>query len=753
MHVARNVRASFTLRRRHSTAHEAQGHGGPRRWLRRLLPVRIVGDMPQQGPVLFVAPHRSLLDNLLLSWLLRPQPVLVVSREDLSRGLLRLLLRLTPHLVAETSDPATLRKVLRIVPAGRSLLMYPEGRLVNGPGVMKNYAVPALVAAKAHIPIVPVVLQRQPGRWRWALRVSPAADVSDGAAEAAGNRARRARVTRQVQMLLESAVLDARPRQSVFDAFLDAMRREGRSARIIEDLEETPRSYGELLKGSLAIGRWLDRHCASEERVGLLLPNVIPTVCAILGAMAFRRVPALLNYSAGPVAVRSACVAAQLRTVVTSRAFVARAHLEPLVQALNDVRLLYLEDVRGELGAWDKLWLIAYALRMPRRAARRSGPEDPAVVLFTSGSEDRPKGVVLSHDAIIANIRQIATVTDFTPRDRILNALPVYHSYSFTAGLMLCLLTGTRLFLYISPLHHRAIPEIAYRRDVTGLYGTGTFLSYWGRSADPLDFRTVRYVISGGEKLGSDVLRLYAEKFGLRIFEGYGATECAPVIALSTPQCFRAGTVGRLLPGVEMRLERRPGIPHGGVLHVRGPNLMLGYYLYEHPGELQPPRSAFGPGWYCTGDVVDVEEPENILAVVGRVRRFAKIAGEMVSLDTVEEIAREASPYLQHAAVLRTPPGGGETSVLFTTDAHLTRHALSLAARRLGLQDLAVARQVVYLPELPVLSSGKTDYVTLQSVDLAAAAANDGRLLRAAEPARPYSSDRLRQMPGNTRPS
>jgi acyl-[acyl-carrier-protein]-phospholipid O-acyltransferase/long-chain-fatty-acid--[acyl-carrier-protein] ligase len=357
-------------------------------------------------------------------------------------------------------------------------------------------------------------------------------------------------------------------------------------------------------------------------------------------------------------------------------------------------------------------------------------------VLFTSGSEERPKGVVLSHDAVIANIRQIATVTDFTPRDRILNALPVYHSYSFSAGLMLCLLTGTRLFLYLSPLRHRAIPEIAYRRDVTGLYGTSTFLSYWGRSADPLDFRTVRYVISGGEKLGSDVTRLYSEKFGLRIFEGYGATECAPVIALSTPQCFRAGTVGRLLPGVEMRLEARPGIPHGGVLHVRGPNLMLGYYLYEQPGVLEPPRSLFGAGWHCTGDVIDVDA-EGVISVVGRVRRFAKIAGEMISLDAVEEIARAASPDGRHAAVLRTE-AGGETSVLFTTDPGLTRHALSLAARRLGLQDLAVARHVLYLPELPVLGSGKTDYVTLQSVDPFAGAANDG-LLKAAEPPRPYS--------------
>jgi acyl-[acyl-carrier-protein]-phospholipid O-acyltransferase/long-chain-fatty-acid--[acyl-carrier-protein] ligase len=695
-----------------------------RRLLGVLLGVRIEGDMPLRGPVLYVAPHRRLAEHALLSWFLQPRPLLLIPREDLAGRALRAVLKLVPHIVAETSDPAALRRLLRLVGAGRSVLVYPEGRLVDGPGVMKNYAVPALLAAKAGLPVVPVVAARRGARW--ILRIGTPARLAPPASSASV-RTRRAHLTRQVQGLLEGAVLEARPRQDIFGAFLDAVRREGRRARILEDMEERPRTYGELLKGVLAIGRWLALRTQPGEQVGLLLPNVIPGACAILGAMAFGRVPAMLNYSAGPAALRGACVAARIRTVLTSRAFVARAQLAPLLQALDGVRLLYLEDVRSGLRVRDRLWLVAFALHAPRAATVRSAPHDPAAVLFTSGSEERPKGVVLSHDAIIANIRQIATVTDFTPRDCILNALPLYHSYSFTAGLMLCLLTGTRLFLYVSPLRHRAIPEIAYRRDVTGLYGTGTFLSYWGRSADPLDFRTVRYVISGGEKLGSDVARLYAEKFGLRIFEGYGATECAPVIALSTPQCYKAGTVGRVLPGVETRLEPRAGIEHGGVLHVRGPNLMLGYYLVDAPGVLQPPRSVLGEGWHCTGDVVDVDG-EGLIRVVGRVRRFAKIAGEMVSLDRIEEVAGEASPDARHAAVLRTEAAGGETSVLFTTDAGLTRQALARSARKLGVADIAVARHVVYLPQLPVLGSGKTDYVTLQNVDPQAAAANDGRV-------------------------
>jgi len=346
------------------------------------------------------------------------------------------------------------------------------------------------------------------------------------------------------------------------------------------------------------------------------------------------------------------------------------------------------------------------------------------VVLFTSGSEAHPKGVALSHDAILANIQQIGAVIDFTSRDRVLNALPLYHSYGFTAGMMLCLVTGVKLFLYISPLKYRAIPEIAYRRNVTYLFGTGTFLGYYAKHAHPLDFSSVRYVISGGEKLGEEVVRLYLEKFGLRIFEGYGATECAPVIALSTPHCHQPGTVGRPLPGVQVRLEKLEGVEHGGVLHLTGPNVMLGYYRHDMPGVIDPPRSQFGEGWYSTGDVVDVLE-DGVIRVVGRVKRFAKIAGEMVSLDAIETLAYRASPLHRHAVVLRTEAAGGETTVLFTTDPDLTRQSLTRAARESGAQELAVARKLVCMPDLPVLGSGKTDYVTLQSLDLTEAAANE----------------------------
>jgi acyl-[acyl-carrier-protein]-phospholipid O-acyltransferase/long-chain-fatty-acid--[acyl-carrier-protein] ligase len=699
---------------------------------------------PAPAPLIYVALHRRASDSLLLGLCLEPRPVVVLPREEACPRWRRLWLRAIDHLVMDVNDPASVRPVLRLLAEGRSVLLFPEGRVLEADAVLKNYDVPALIAAKAGRPVVPVVVRHPNGRLAPAV-VHTAASLTLGEHCPAGMgaaRARRSHFTRQLQRALEAAALDARPRQGLFDAFLDAVAREGARSAIIEDIKEEPRTYREVLKGALAIGRWAARHAQPRENVGVLLPNLIPTACAVLGLMAFGRVPAMLNYTAGPMAVHSACRAAGLRTVITSRAFIEQGRLTAMVGAIRDLELLYLEDLRADLTLVDRLWLLGYALWFPRRAVPRADPHAPAVVLFTSGSETRPKGVVLSHDNILSNIRQIGTVLDFTTRDKVLNALPLYHSYSFSAGLMLCLITGVRLFLYLSPLRYRAIPEIAYRRDATYLFGTSTFLSYYARHAHATDFRTVRYIISGGEKLGEEVARMYLEKFGLRVYEGYGATECAPVIALSTPQCYRVGTVGRLLPGIEHRLAPLAGIDHGGVLHLRGPNIMLGYYRYESPGVIDPPRSQFGPGWYDTGDVVDLAE-DGTLRVIGRVKRFAKIAGEMASLDAIEEIALCVSPDHRHAAVVRAESAGGETTVLFTTDPGLTRHALMNAARELGRRDLAVARKVMWMPDIPLLGSGKTDYVTLQSVDLAERAANEP-----GPPLPPADREAPRRLPG-----
>jgi acyl-[acyl-carrier-protein]-phospholipid O-acyltransferase / long-chain-fatty-acid--[acyl-carrier-protein] ligase len=686
--------------------------------------VRVEGDAGADSPLLYVANHVRPMDALLLSLFLPTDVVVVLPREDLRSRWLRWMLKLRPHLIAEMNDPASIRKLLRLLASGRSVALYAHARIFETRAVMKVYEVPAIIAQRSGAVVIPVRVGYQRS-WRQRVAVRLHAPVRIGPAFNSAPRVRRVRATEELERALELAAFEERPRVTLFEAFLDAVREQGRSTLILEDYQEQPRSYQDLLRGALALGRLMRNGTEAGENVGVLLPNSVHAVCTVLGLAAFGRVPAMLNYSAGARAVQAACIAARVRTVVTSRRFVEKAKLSTIVASISDLHLVYLEDLPQRLGLRGKLWLLAYALWWPRKVITPGHSTGPGVVVFTSGSEAQPKGVVLSHEGLLANICQLATAIDFTPSDKVLNPLPMYHTYSFTAGVMLCLLTGTKLFLYLSPLRYRAIPEIAYRRNCTYLFGTSTFLSYYAKHADALDFYSVRRVIAGGEKLGADVARVWEEKFGLRIYQGYGATECSPVIALSTPNCFKAGTVGRLLPGLDHRIEPMPGIDDGGVLHLKGVQVMLGYYRYEHPGIIEPPRSVYGDGWYNTGDIVHADTG-GVFTVIGRVKRFAKIAGEMVSLDHIEEVAHTASPDERHAAVLRTESTSGETTVLFTTDTALARANLVRAARQLGLPEIVVPKRIVLVPDIPLLASGKTDYVALETVHVAANAPDAG---------------------------
>ena len=681
-----------------------------------------------KSPAVVVANHTSFLDAVLIGCLLPGRPVFAVNTQVARKWWVRPASLVFDLLPVDPASPFSVRKMIQRLRAGQRLVIFPEGRITVTGALMKVYDGPGLIAAMADVPVIPVridgaqysTLSRLRGKVRTrlfptiALTVLPARRVT--VPEGLFGRRRRAHAGAQLQDIMTEMVYRTSPvERPLFQALIDARRLNGKRP-VLEDIERSPAGYSRILTGAFALGRTLARRSGRGERLGVMLPNAVGSVIVFFALQAFGRVPAMLNFSAGAANMAAALKAAEIRTILTSRRFVEAARLMPVVEALADrAEIVYLEDLRSEIGLAGRLFGLVGAL-LPSLVwrlvgGRRTNADDEAVVLFTSGSEGTPKGVSLSHRNIQANRFQVSAQVDFSAEDVVLNALPLFHSFGLTAGLILPMLAGVRVFLYPSPLHYRIVPEIAYDINATILFGTDTFLSGYARMAHAYDFYSVRYAFAGAERVRPETRRTWSEKFGVRILEGYGCTETAPVLAINSPIRNRPGTVGRLLPGIEARLEAVEGIDAGGRLYVRGPNVMRGYLRAEAPGVLEPPVE----GWHDTGDVVSIDE-EGFVTIAGRAKRFAKVAGEMVSLSAVEALASELWPDGLHAAVALPHDRKGEQVVLVTDYGAAGSKALSHFARTKGIAEIMVPRTLVPVDRMPLLATGKIDHTVAKSL-------------------------------------
>ncbi len=684
------------------------------------LEVTGLDNVAKAGPNAIIAlNHVSFLDAAVALSFLEREPVFAIDSGIAKRWWVKPFLRLTRAMPLDPTKPLATRTLINSVRSGNALIIFPEGRITVTGSLMKVYDGAAMIADKSEAMLVPVRIKglekthfSRLGRTQVRRSLFPKVTVTvleplrlsvDPALK--GKRRRMAAGALLYTVMSDLIFRTTSTDRTIVEAVIAAAAVHGSTHVAVEDPIGGSLTYKRLLLGTAILGRKLMPIAAAGDAVGVMLPNANGAVVAILALMSAGRVPAMINFTSGLMNLRAACKAANIQAIVTSRTFVEKAHLEKLIDGLTpEVAFTYLEDVRAQVGFADKL----RGLREAKRPLVRRAPDDPAAILFTSGSEGTPKGVVLSNRNMLANAAQAEARIDFGRADKVFNVLPLFHSFGLTVGLVLPLVSGVSVYLYPSPLHYRIIPEMIYGTNATILFGTDTFLAGYARTAHSYDFRSLRYILAGAEPVKETTRRAYMEKFGLRILEGYGVTETAPALALNTPMFNKFGTVGRLLPGMEARLDPVPGVEVGGRLFVRGPNVMLGYLRVENPGVLERPED----GWHDTGDIVAVDD-DGYITIKGRAKRFAKIGGEMISLSAVEQLAAELWPDAMSGATTVPDARKGERLILVTTKSDPKRSDFLAFARTRGASEMMVPTEVLILEKLPLLGSGKIDNVAL----------------------------------------
>jgi acyl-[acyl-carrier-protein]-phospholipid O-acyltransferase/long-chain-fatty-acid--[acyl-carrier-protein] ligase len=663
--------------------------------------------------------HVSFLDPPLALSILPKRPVFAIDVAMSRNWWIQPFLKFARTMALDPLKPFSLRAIINAVRAGDMLVIFPEGRITVTGSLMKVYDGAAMIADKSDAMVVPVRiegpettifsrLKRSQVRRRMfpKIKVTILEPVQLKIDPELKGRKRRQAAGSALYTIMSDLIFRTTPTdRTIVQALIDAAKHHGPGWVAIEDPVRGQMTYRRLLQAVAILGRKLMPYALEGHSMGVMLPTSNAAVVTLFAVMSAGRVPALINFTAGAANVLAACRAAQLDTIVTSREFVEKGRLGNLVAQIQaELRIVYLEDIRQTVGAADKLRGF-FGWKKPLVARK---PDDWATILFTSGSEGSPKGVVLSHRNMLANVAQAAARIDFGREDKLFNVLPVFHSFGLTAGTVLPLVSGVPTYLYPSPLHYRTVPELVYWTCATALFGTDTFLNGYARVANQYDFRSLRYVLAGAEPVKEVTRQIYLEKFGLRILEGYGVTECSPVMALNTPMFNKFGSVGRLLPGMEAKLEKVEGVEEGGRLYVKGPNVMLGYLRAEKPGVLEVPPE----GWHDTGDIVTIDE-QGFIAIKGRAKRFAKVGGEMVSLAAVEMLAAELWPNYITAVSSIPDPRKGERLIMLTNKHGATRSEFMAYARSKHASELMLPAEVVVLDKMPMLGSGKVDQLAI----------------------------------------
>ena len=689
-----------------------------------LFRIRIHGEdvLDTPGPVLLIPNHLSWFDWWLVGLCVGEDWRFVTSstRAD-NHWMFRFMMVNRYTFPVDHASPFAVKDMATFLQGGGRLILFAEGRISETGCLMKLFEGTGFLLHKTGAKVITCHLRnamrlpwsRQPG-WKQCFPklsvhfsdvLQPPVEQLSGTADVRG----------ALTQWLRERMIEQHFQVEMDHGHGDVLTEIASKARqrpckvVLEDVTGQLLKHRTVMVGAEVLGEAFRRQLDGKQmRVGVLLPNVNGTAISLLALWRIGKIPAVLNYSTGVPIMQTCAELAGLKQVITSRLFLAKAKLDVASMEAAGIEFIYLEDIRKNISGLAKLGVFLKHRLALGRARFNIPTEQTAVILFTSGSEGVPKGVELTHRNILANLRQLYAIVDLVDDDSMFNCLPMFHSFGLIVGTLLPLCRGIRSYLFPSPLQFRQIPTAVYNSNATLFLSTNTFLNGYARKAHPYDFRNVRYLLAGAEKVQQATSDTWARKFGIRINEAYGVTECAPAICANTKADNRFGSVGRLLPGIEWKLEPVDGVTEGGRLFVRGPNIMKGYLNADANEAFQ----ALG-GWYDTGDIIHVDS-DGYFWVKGRAKRFAKISGEMVSLTAVEDALAGAFP--QHGeecevAVVAVPDTEkGEKLVAVTNKSELSLAEVRVAIAAAGMTNLCAPRDLRVMDELPKLGTGKLNH-------------------------------------------
>lgn len=676
--------------------------------------------------LIIICNHTSWLDALILAAFLPEKLTFAFNPNMTAHWLIRHFIQLNKVFMIDPTQPMSIRGLLDAVKNGEKVVIFPEGRITETGSLMKLYEFPAMIAESTHAKILPIHIRGMEktlfsrGKFRSPFPLTSQVHIDIQEARyfpktSKGDKREKRKIASDFlyKIMTEMNFENTRPQGCLFASMLTSSHTHGRNHTVFNDINRKPMTYQQLIMRCFVFRQVLGPLLHKTPYVGLLLPNALPSIVSFYTLQSMHKTPVMLNYTHGPSQVVNCCQTATVKDILTARKFIALGKLEAHVAQLEQAgfTLHYLEDIAKDITTFQKVTGFCQAL-FPKAyyswAQPQRDPNDTAVVLFTSGSEGNPKGVALSHSNIHANIAQILSTYDLNASDTIFNALPLFHSFGMIGGLVAPTIVGMKVFLYPTPLHYRIINELIYDVNATILFSTDYFLQLYASHANAYDFYSLRYVVAGAEKIQESTLKLWSEKFGIRILGGYGVTEASPVVSANNPMHNVTGSVGRFMPKIDYKLEPVADIKEGGQLWIKGPNIMKGYILHDKPGRIQPPKH----GWHDTGDICKVDE-NGFLYILDRAKRFAKIAGEMVSLTAVESLINEVFSKHPNAVIARPSDKRGEEIVLCTEDTAITRQDLQKAFQEKGLSELWIPKHIIVLT-IPRFATGKTNYPELK---------------------------------------